>query len=175
MNERWCVRCGRQSPSPFAKKMADRYYMGGHVLDIGCGNGRNSEFMREFMDDHLKEPDEYAVYGLDMACETPECEKIILGKDKFPDSIPDIKYVMANYILMFLDDKEMKQVVGEINRVANRKWCTCIVEMYPAKDSHCKTDEECEKKLDKFVGMMKKEAVGWRVVKRIKLRLVMEK
>jgi len=138
MNNKWCVRCGRKTPTPYLR---DNYKLlfnmnnqdsdgRASVMDIGCGNGRNSEFMKK---------NGHYVYPFDMANDYGE--KIALGKDKIPMIGKHIDIILCNYVMMFLSRTERKQVIKEIKRVAGGK-CTIMVELYPAKDSNAKTKEE---------------------------------
>lgn len=45
LNDRWCVRCGRTTATPYLRKNSKLFPGKGNVLDIGCGNGRNSKYM----------------------------------------------------------------------------------------------------------------------------------
>jgi len=74
LNDRWCIRCGRKTPTPYLAKVLKLFSKKGMVLDIGCGNGRNSVFMTD---------QGYNVKSIDMANDFGN--KIILGKDTLPD------------------------------------------------------------------------------------------
>ena len=45
LNDRWCIRCGRSTATPYLRQYAKLFPSKGRVLDIGCGNGRNTRFM----------------------------------------------------------------------------------------------------------------------------------
>lgn len=123
MNNRWCVRCGKDVPTPYLRKNLKLLPTSGRVLDIGCGNGRNSKYMIGLG---------YQVDAIDMF--PPDFgKKIILGQEPLPHEMYDI--ILANYILMFLNDTERENVMWNI--LANsRKGSTLIIEMYPAKDGY---------------------------------------
>lgn len=148
MNDRWCVRCGRKAPSPYLVKkwpeileyLSPPSPLGMSAIwrasnltaiDVGCGNGRNSRFLRRH---HVG-----SVWSLDMAGDD-HTMRTVLGQDTFPvdDSAADL--VLANYVFMFLDERERAQVYRQIrNAMACR--AVIVVELYPAKDSHFKTKQ----------------------------------
>jgi SAM-dependent methyltransferase len=176
MNDRWCVRCGRQGPTPFLKKHWPKLVGSDNraftidpelaatfsVLDIGCGNGRNIKFLQSlgFTD----------TVALDMA--TDFGFKITLGKDRFPVFSESADIVLANYVMMFLDKKERQQVMREIDRVM-RTDSAVMFELYPAKDSYAKTDAECAQLQDDIIAYM--GTLCFAVVVRNKNKFIMEK
>lgn len=123
LNNKWCARCNRKEPTPYLKKNTKLLPKSGRVLDIGCGNGRNSEYMKSLG---------YTVDSIDMVDDYGF--KLVLGKDKLPRRY---KYdiILANYVLMFLDFDEHQQVLDEILRAAKVK-SAIVIEMYPAKDAY---------------------------------------
>jgi SAM-dependent methyltransferase len=131
LNERWCVRCGKSCPTPYLKKNVKLFPSEGNVLDIGCGNGRNSEFMRSL--------GSYDVYSLDMVDDYEYSKEHLLGEDNFPRKIFDV--FLANYVLMFLDENERQHVIDEIKRTS-RVGSVLMVELYPAQDAHEYDKEE---------------------------------
>jgi len=144
MNDRWCVRCSRLGPTPYLRnhwqKLLPRNGAGEHIvsariMDIGCGNGRNVEFMRRQGYTNTVAFDMANDYGY----------KITLGRERFPLLDDSVSVVLANYVFMFLDPKERKQVIKEIKRLADPGYtgCRIMVELYPAKDSFAKTDAQC--------------------------------
>ena len=134
VNDKWCVRCGKTTATPYLRKNIGLLQTGGKiVVDVGCGNGRNTIFMRE---------QGFNVVPLDMCNDLGE--DIILGKDKFPVEQDSVDIVLCNYVMMFLDSEERDQVITEIRRVS--KWgCMIVLELYPAKDSFMVNDEEMVK------------------------------
>lgn len=125
-----CIRCGKKTPSPYLKKIEPfiRFMIGPfnkpedvHVLDVGCGNGRNSEFMKKIG---------YKVTSIDMVDDYGK--KVLLGKEKFPEKKFDI--YLLNYVLMFLSKEERMHVIKEIERTSNGP-SSIVIEMYPALDS----------------------------------------
>ena len=144
MNDRWCVRCSRKGMTPFLRSSlpkiqlelcdADTLVSDLYVVDIGCGNGRNIAGLVEagFSRD--------LVHGYDM-CPSARDIKLMLGRDEFPAINCSTDLVLANYVLMFLNDIELMQVFNEINRITTHG-SILVIELYPAKDSRIKTDIE---------------------------------
>jgi ubiquinone/menaquinone biosynthesis C-methylase UbiE len=141
MNEKWCVRCGRKTPTPFLVKCAGKIgdVHGKNVLDIGCGNGRNSVYMQTLGAN---------VYAFDMNDDFGT--KIVLGHDKIPRPDACMDIIMANYVLMFLDKKEQNQVFHEVRRLLKPDGYF-IWELYPAKDSNYPTQDEMDRLISKIV------------------------
>ena len=133
INDKYCVRCGKKCPTPYLFKnynliSGDKFLQ--RVVDIGCGNGRNSVFMTE---------KGHKVTSLDMVNDYGQ--KIMLGKDAIPLPDASVDIVLCNYILMFLNKDERFQVINEIKRISAPS-CKIVVELYPAKDSEAKNDAE---------------------------------
>jgi len=137
MNDRWCVRCGKTDGTPYLKKHWDKLFCnsqldrGVNVLDVGCGNGRNSEFMKSMGIKNIVSLDMAGDYG----------SQCTFDGSPLPLFENTVDIVLANYSLMFLSPKERRRVISDIKKSA-KKSCYIIVELYPAKDSYCKTDEE---------------------------------
>ena len=123
LNDRWCARCGRLTPTPYLVKNQKLFPENGVVLDIGCGNGRNTNHLRLLG---------YSVDPIDMV-DQPYSMQIVLGHDDLPQRRYDI--ILANYVLMFLDENERSKVMYEILDRAKEN-AILMIEMYPAKDAH---------------------------------------
>lgn len=155
LNDRWCVRCGKCCPNPYLIKnlkqsgieSCDRCTS--VVLDIGCGNGRNSKYMKSL---GFKK-----IISLDMAGDFGTA--CVLGVDKMPVADNSVKIILCNYLLMFLSDEERGNVLDEIQRISS-VGCVILVELYPAKDSYAKTKEEMMVMLDEIYNHL-----GWDKIK----------
>ena len=128
LNGKWCVRCNKKDPTPYLKNNVKLFPATGKVLDIGCGNGRNSVHMKELG---------YEVTSLDMVGDFGV--KTVLGKDPLPKGKFDI--ILANFVLMFLDEKERAFTLSQIEKKAKRG-TVLMVEVYAAKDAYkCEIDD----------------------------------
>lgn len=152
MNGRWCVRCGKDVPTPYLRKNTKLFPDNGRVLDIGCGNGRNSRYMQELG---------YKVDPIDMA--TDFGVRCVLGKDPLPNERYDI--LLANYILMFLDEGSRSKVMEEMNSCAKEN-SILMIEMYPAKDAY---EYNFDSMIEYFLNK------GWSKIRKSKDRCILEK
>lgn len=123
----------------------------GRVLDVGCGNGRNSHYMKSLG---------YSVTSIDMVGDFGT--SIVLGHDKLPAGKFDI--ILANYVLMFLNKKEQTKLLRQIEKCASAG-CVFVVEMYPAKDAFPYN----------FDAMVEKLLKNWQKLRKSKERCVLRK
>jgi len=133
INDKWCVRCGKKTATPYLQKnleLLGKKNSEKLVIDVGCGNGRNTLFMRN---------NGFRVIPLDMCNNLGE--DMILGKDKFPVADNSVDIILSNYVMMFLDEDERDQVIEEMKRVA-KFGCKIVLELYAAKDSFATTKDE---------------------------------
>jgi len=163
LNDKYCVRCGRKEACPYLRDNYKLLVEGNeerslHVIDIGCGNGRNSEFMKK--KGHI-------VMSLDMVNDYGV--KTILGKDTLPVEKASIDIVLCNYLMMFLNQRERSQLIREISRVAAPD-CKIILELYPAKDSYAKTEEDMVKMQEKIF-----KKFGWEKIRYRKSKFIARK
>ena len=166
LNDRWCVRCNKCAPTPylvshFAQLMGGVAY-DDFIVDMGCGNGRNSKYLLEQNYIRTMAFDMAGDYGLPM----------ILGRDKFPVRDHSIKVILANYVLMFLNQKERAQVRREILRMA-APGCRLMVELYPAKDSCFQSSEGLEIMKNRMMASLCC-LEDWRVLHQVKHKFILE-
>ena len=119
------------------------------VLDIGCGNGRNTRYMRSLGCTNI--------VAFDMAGDVGH--PFTLGKRPLPLFKASVDVILANYVLMFLSKDERTQVIRDIQRVA-RLDCRIVVELYPAKDSFTPTRDAVSKLLHEL-----RWRLDWRVLR----------
>ena len=160
LNDRWCVRCPKIDPSPYLAKNAK--FLKGKTkelaVDVGCGNGRNSEF--------LKLKGFRKVKSVDMIPDYCCGEKAVLGTDPLPAEDKSVGVILCNYLMMFLNKKERKQLIREFKRVAAED-CIIILELYPALDSFAKTKEAMlEMQKDIF------DSLGWKKIRYSQARFI---
>jgi hypothetical protein len=123
MNDRWCVRCNRDLPTPYLVKNQNFVYRHGIVADLGCGNGRNSLFLKG-LGFNVEPIDMVGDYG----------RPCVIGSEPLPFKDGAVSTFLLNYTLMFLNPDERKFLYSEIKRTGHQ-YCNAIVELYPAKDS----------------------------------------
>jgi len=163
LNDKYCVRCGRKNECPYLRDNYKVLLEGCenrtvNVIDVGCGNGRNSEFMKN---------KGCFVISVDMVNDYGA--KSILGKDKLPVEDGSIDVILCNYLMMFLNKKERNQLINEFKRVASEN-CIIMLELYPAKDSFAKTKEDMLKmQKDIF------DKIGWTKIRYSQSRFIAKK
>lgn len=169
MNERWCVRCHKQDATPFLREVFDKVnkwnaeVCAKTCVDIGCGNGRNTEWMRSRG---------YEVIPLDHAAGCEGYRDVVLGESPMPVFSKTVGVILANYVLMFLKPKQQMQVLKEIDRIA-APGAWLVIEYYPAKDSWAPTQEDAVKMQDRHLDWLEKK--GWQVAKDLKNRALLRK
>lgn len=166
LNDKWCVRCGRTSPCPYLVKNVNLFNNDftkkKMALDCGCGNGRNTNYLKSLGFKNIMSLDMAGDFGT----------KLVLGKDNIPADSMSARLILCNYIFMFLDDKEGEKLFRQINSIAD-VGCVLFVELYPAKDSYLKTKEdvlEFQKRLyNDFV------YEGWKKMKYSQEKFILQK
>lgn len=150
---KWCVRCGRTTPTPYTLKAIQWRRKANlpirSVLDLGCGNGRN---LRAFQIGTCAKrlvgfdmcTDKAKGLCIDHMCRTVRLVNGTLGRTEPPKGKFDI--VLLNYSLMFLTSDEARALARQVApRMADGGHV--IVEMYPAKDSECSSESKCETRI----------------------------
>ena len=169
LNDRWCVRCTRRGPTPYLRDNVRVFTEHGgkkrdmHVLDVGCGNCRNTTFMRK--------QGYRNILSLDMA-PPAKCIKCTLGQDPLPAADANVDIILCNYVLMFLNRKERTFLLDEIMRVAG-SGCYLMVELYPAVDSDMRTDKECLMYQHMLFNTLVNR--GWTKLRYSKMRFIMRR
>jgi SAM-dependent methyltransferase len=109
MNKIKAVRCGSKKATPYLRQHIDLFteYAGGHVVDLACGNGRNSEYMKE-KGMHVMSLDANNDYGIRWEAGMP-----------VPVGNKEVDYILCNYLLMFLDDHARNDVYDEMLRISH--------------------------------------------------------
>ena len=166
LNDKWCVRCNRTSPCPYLKNNI-KLFNNGYIkekltIDCGCGNGRNTNYLKSLGFKNIMSLDMAGDFGT----------KLVLGKDNIPAFSMSARLILCNYIFMFLDDKEGEKLFRQINSIADIG-CYLMVELYPAKDSYFKTEKEIldfQKKLYNDFAYY-----GWKKIKYSQQRFILEK
>lgn len=163
---RCSVTCGRLTPSPYLVRQFDvltECLTSTHmVVDLGCGNGRNSRYMAKRGCLNIR--------SFDMAGSSGQ--QLTLGVDALPIGRGQAQVILANYVLMFLGPAEITQLVAEITRVAALD-CRLMVELYPAKAGRFPEPVGCEVLKDALIWDL--IALNWRLIHCIKHKFIMEK
>jgi SAM-dependent methyltransferase len=153
-NRKMSVRCGSKAPSPYLRRHTGLLTAGLDlssclVVDLGCGNGRNSEYMKELGFKHVLSFDMRGDYGI----------PVELGSEHIPVPSSSADIILANYILMFFEGDKLQWVIREIKRIADTSGCKLMVELYPSQNSFWNTEEKI-RALQRTVV----DELGWKVV-----------
>ena len=160
LNDKYCVRCGRKTACPYLRDNYDlitKNQKNLKVIDVGCGNGRNSEFMKQ---------KGHQVVSVDMVNDYGNTA--ILGQDKLTVKDKSIDIILCNYLMMFLSPKERNQLISEFHRIS-RNNCIIMLELYPAKDCYAKTDEAMIKMQEQIF-----KKLGWNKIRYRKGKFIAE-
>lgn len=163
------VRCGKQTPTPYlraryAKLLAPGLLMRDAIVaDLGCGDGRNSKFLINALGIPMR------LHAFDINDDYGT--KLILGKEKLPINDGTVDIILAQYVLMFLTPVELKQMLGEMYRIASRD-CRILIELYESQLSYTRDSQAIaalkSKILDYFLG-----GNIWRLMGATKTRFVL--
>lgn len=117
------IRCNSKNPTPYLIKHIDLFTecAGGNVIDLGCGNGRNSKYLRK-KGMHVMSLDAKPDYGIYW----------LAGEIPTEDHSAD--YILCNYLLMFLEDHTRNTLYDEIDRISHIG-TRCMIELENVKSS----------------------------------------
>lgn len=151
---------GGVDPTPYLKQWARKLPQvrdGSLVVDLACGVGRNSEFMRRF---------NCVVTALDME---PDYARAIgwNAGDPIPRASGSVDLVLCQYLLMFLADQEIALVLDEVNRVT-RPGGALLVELQTVKSGR-------HVRLNKVIEYLNRGDSQWRELHKLKMRCVLVK
>jgi len=143
------VRCGNNKATPYLRQHKDLFTECVHAVDLACGNGRNSELLKE-MGMHVMSLDAKNDYGIKWLATNP-----------IPVAAGEVDLVLCNYLLMFLDPHARNDVYDEITRVSHIG-SKCMIELEKVKQSliheddllHALNDEVCANMIQR----------GWRSI-----------
>jgi len=99
-------------------------------VDLGCGNGRNTEY--------LKSAGYRNVYACDL--HTDYGHQLDISRDTIPVDDGTAHVILLNYVMMFVSQNHRPYVISEIDRIAAMN-CSIVVELYAAKTSFTPTSE----------------------------------
>jgi len=119
------IRCNKETPTPYISRFLPSLNVprNGLVLDLGCGNLRNTNFAISLGFSNIRSFDRAGDFG----------EKLDLSNNNIPVEDHSVSLVLCNYLLCFFTNKQRRHLASEINRVA-KGGTYLIVELYPAKD-----------------------------------------
>lgn len=125
------VRSGNVKPSPFVMEHVDvisdmsrMLYRKTRALDLGCGNGRNSECLKSLGVEVIS-LDHAPDYGI----------KFDLENHVLPVFNHSVDVVLMNYVLMFLSEQARVRLVDKVCQ-ALAPTGIVLVEFFNAKDSY---------------------------------------
>ena len=158
------VRCGSSIPTPYLRKHIDVFTEcveeGARVVDIGCGEGRNSRFLKE-KGMHVMSLDGKGDYGVKW-----------MADQMIPICAGTADLILCNYFLMFLPVHTRNDVYDEMDRIAH-KGTRLLIELDMIKQS-LTPDAASLKELNGELQLILC-ALGWKVVQQHKNRYIFEK
>ena len=115
------VRVANTKPSPFLVSIAedpgmfDAMHTEGYqpvAVDLGCGNGRNSEY--------LKSEGGFKVYSYDKHPDYEHANKWNAG-ETVPHYSNTVDVVLCQFVVMFLTDEEIEHTFAEVTRMLKHR------------------------------------------------------
>lgn len=150
------IRCGDgKRATPYLRKHLLNLNISRDVLavDLGCGNLRNTNYLRELGFKKISPFDKAGDYGF----------QVDLGKEEVPVFDRSVGLILCNYLLCFLNKPEKEHLASEIERMAGRG-CYLVVEMYQAKSAYKYTTDGTRNLFP-----------DWEVIHKIKDRFILRK
>jgi hypothetical protein len=148
------IRCGDgKKATPYLRKHLSALDISRDVLavDLGCGNLRNTNYLKELGFKRISPFDKAGDFGF----------QIDLGKEKVPVFDKSVGLILCNYLLCFLNKSEKAHLVNEINRMASFG-CYLFVELYPAKKAYKYNTNSVRNLFD-----------GWETIHKIKNKFIL--
>ena len=123
------IRCGNRNATPYLRKNFKRFcgdVPKSHLIaDIGCGNMRNTDYLKSLGYQNVSSFDKVTDRGIEVDLRTDT----ILLQDH------SVSVILCNYVLCFLNKAERRHIIREMSRIASNG-CFVFVELYPAKNGH---------------------------------------
>lgn len=164
MKEVKAVRCGNKNATPYLRKHIDLFTEcagdDGHIVDIGCGNGRNTEYLKE-LGFKVLPLDAVNDYGIRW-----------FAGSIIPTEAGSADCVLCNYLLMFLDHHARNDVYDEITRISHKE-TRLLIELEMVKQSWTPDVDTLHALNDEVSHAMIQR--GWRSIHGTKNRWIFEK
>lgn len=152
------VRHHSRDATPFLRKNFKRFCQdipkGAAVADLGCGNMRNSDYLRTLGYN--------SVYAFDRSTDVGIQADLTHG---IPMASGIAGIILCQYVLCFLNSTERRILICEMCRIAT-EGCVLFVELYPAKKGYRYDDAQIVRAFQNG---------GWECLYRVKDRFVMRK
>jgi len=119
------IRCNCSTPTPYLKEWLPKLDLpkDSRIVDLGCGNGRNSKHIINCGFKNIKSFDLRGDYG---------AEANLLNGIPLHNKSAD--FIVCNYLLCFMNNRERSFMAREIERIA--AWnCYLMVELYNGKNA----------------------------------------
>jgi len=122
------IRCNRKVASPYLREWLPKLKLNlpkdSRIVDLGCGNGRNSKFMLENGFSNIRAFDLKGDYGT----------QVDLSYNGIPLPNKSADFILCNYLLCFMNLKERQFLAREIERISAFD-CYLMVELYSGRQT----------------------------------------
>jgi len=154
------IRCGNRNATPYLRKHFEKlcgdFPKNCHIADLGCGNMRNTNYIRSLGYSNIHSFDKVTSEGIEVDFKI----------DTIPLPTRSVSIILCNYVLMFLNKIERLGLISEMNRMASLDKCFIFVELYPAKKAYPYDQADIYSRFD---------LDGWSCVDYVKDRFVVRK